>query len=334
MITQWLAELSLSGLSPAAAQTSGEAVMLPLVADAPLSQALAAPETLTVGRNQRYGQLVFVNPSPTPSLVPAHLAVLTSEAAQDHAMAHAGLLRPREKRAYDTAACIEQAQSGYMSGDHTECQILPLGLRVALNNPASGLRHKESFDKLWPEIRRHNLSSDLSRVRAHLSDFYHAPEVSEALDRFALSFEPLEGQLGAVFFIGGEPAGLEVMPTFEHWRHYWKALVRGCYGSEVVRRRAKAAAPPPWRLRYPTGIYGSVYQTLTEFEEQFSRTLAAELTSRHRWYPYVSVSERIETRGEPLHHVECRTGTRVGDLLIEGDARCIYASVPLGAYPW
>ena len=33
----------------------------------------------------------------------------------------------------------------------------------------------------------------------------------------------------------GIPVGVEIMPSPQHWEAYWKYLIRGCYGAEMVR---------------------------------------------------------------------------------------------------
>jgi len=55
------------------------------------------------------------------------------------------------------------------------------------------------------------------------------------LEEFAAEFEPVEGQIGAIIMFSGVPVGIEIMPSEGHWETYWKHLIRGCYGAEMLR---------------------------------------------------------------------------------------------------
>ena len=72
-------------------------------------------------------------------------------------------------------------------------------------------------------------------------------KVGASLDDFVAQFPPLEHQVGAVFFVNGRPAGLELFDAASTWRKLSPKLVRS-YGVDALdgrrprSRGAEAAA--------------------------------------------------------------------------------------------
>ena len=60
----------------------------------------------------------------------------------------------------------------------------------------------------------------------------------------------LKSQIGAFILFGGQPVGIEVMPTTNHWKHHWKHLIRGCYGAELLRLKLLKEIEPS-AIRFP-----------------------------------------------------------------------------------
>lgn len=194
---------------------------------------VASPEHLKFRSTTDYGTMVFENDDPTmPAIVPNNMMV-RGKGAQDHAMASSGVVQAGRSSSFTTACCIEESQGGYLRGSGNEEDILPIDLRRALLQPQ--LRQQHSYSKLWGNIKRWLTGLSVSRGRAHLRDFYDSPTVRDSLEAFAAEFEPVDGQIGAVIMFSGVPVGIEIMPTNEHWETYWKLLLRGCYGAEMLR---------------------------------------------------------------------------------------------------
>jgi hypothetical protein len=79
-----------------------------------------------------------------------------------------------------------------------------------------------------------------------MSDFFE--QHSAALDEYARSFAPEEGQLGAVFAIGGKVSGLELFDSPDTLGKLWPKLMRS-YGLDALDREGSAGEkgenPPP-----------------------------------------------------------------------------------------
>ena len=100
------------------------------------------------------------------------------------------------------------------------------------------MRHKQSYDKLWGDISKWLSGTGVSRMNAaHLRYYYDNPEIKESLETFSASFEPVDGQIGAIILFEDSIVGIEIMPSVEHWENYWKLLIRGCYGAELLRQK-------------------------------------------------------------------------------------------------
>ena len=212
--------------------------------------------------------MVFENQDDRPAIVPTNYMV-RGKGAQDHAMASSGVVRARGSSSFDNACCVESSQGGLLRNEGNEEDILPIELRKALLDPRIRSRHDHS--KLWNKI-----SSWLSGVirgrgdRAHIRDFYDEPTIKGALENFAASFEPIENQIGAVIMFAGVPVGIEIMPSPQHWEAYWKYLIRGCYGAEMIRLKALGKIRPSALIlpEFPEGATPEqVEQILGEFSE-------------------------------------------------------------------
>jgi len=194
---------------------------------------VAKPSSLSFRRTTSYGTMVFENTDPAKeAIVPANIMV-RSRAGQDHAMSGSGIVMKNQSRSFDNACCIEQTQGGYLdeSGDQ---DVLPINLRKALLDPE--IRSLHSYDKLWGKISAWMKGVNMSsRGSAHLRYFYDTPDIKQALEDFAAEFEPVENQIGAIVMFSGIPVGIEIMPSSDHWEAYWKLLIRGCYGAEMIR---------------------------------------------------------------------------------------------------
>lgn len=213
-------------------QSADEMTVVPIVGSN-LAE-IASPQNLEFERTHGYGTMVFRNKDPEkPAVVPAHLQV-RGRGAQDHAMSGAGFIKAQKVKSFSDACCIESSQGGMLSASGNELDILPAELRKAFLDKTFRARHE--FGKLWDRIRDWLRSMPGIRSgQAHMRYFYDHPEYKKALEDFAAEFEPVPGQIGALIMFNGVPVGIEIMPTAEHWAHYWKLLIRGCYGAELVR---------------------------------------------------------------------------------------------------
>ena len=210
---------------------------------------VAKPESLTFRRTTSYGTMVFENADPDKeAIVPSNIMV-RGQGAQDHAMSGSGVVAKNQSRSFKDACCIEESQGGYLRSEDNEEDVLPITLRKALLEPS--IRSRNSYNKLWDNIKTwlegikvKTKGVQSRRPAAHLRHFYDTPDIKQALEEFAAEFEPVENQIGAIVMFSGVPVGIEIMPSSDHWEAYWKLLIRGCYGAEMLRLKMLGKLKP------------------------------------------------------------------------------------------
>lgn len=212
-------------------QSDDEMIVIPLVG--PNRGNIANPSSLQFQRTTDYGKMQFRNEEDKPAIIPTNFMV-RGQSAQDHAMSGSGVVAANATKTFKMACCIEESQGGYLGSSSNKEDILPVELRKTLVDIT--LRRESYYGKLWTQIKNWLSGLKIERTgSAHLRYFYDDKNVQEALEEFAAAFEPIEGQIGAIIFFGGTPVGLEIMPSTDHWDTYWKHLIRGCYGAELLR---------------------------------------------------------------------------------------------------
>jgi hypothetical protein len=174
-----------------------------------------------------YGTLGFRNPSDSVLIVPCHAGYVVKRAAQDHAMAHAGVVQSASQRAFDTAMCIQQSQGGLIERGAYRMLILPYALRER----ALDVRQEKDFRKLWEAISLFNKEMGVQGA-GHLE--YFLKHFAKELDEFVAEFECVPHQIGAVILVDDQVVGIERAPSHAYWRSIWPCLIRECYGSLAI----------------------------------------------------------------------------------------------------
>jgi len=305
-------------------QSDEEMTVLPLVGNS-LGD-VASPESIQFRRTTTYGSMEYANQDrDKPGIVPAHVMV-RGKGAQDHAMSGSGVVLAASNQLFENACCIESSQGGTFSGQDVEEDILPVGLRQSLLDPR--LRNEHSYDKLWGRIR--TWLSGLRRVRAgdraHLRDFFDQPNYKEALENFAAAFEPVEGQIGALILFNGVPVGLEIMPSAEHWSAYWKWLIRGCYGSQLIKLKESNELPSSTMIlpEIPADASGEqVKEIMTQFIDNIKMSIAPMLESIQ-----VASQNQVDSSGNMITEL-IRTDSGGGGDVITQDSKPVYLSLVL-----
>jgi len=228
--------LDLNKFSIGNKQTVGIMSVYPLIAEDEKTN-LAMFEDIKFNGTINYGQMSFTNNSDNVFILPTGYSIMTKQAAQDHALTFASLLRPKENKVFENACCIQQTQGGYIKGeDNMEFSILPLYIRkqVLKNFRVSNNDYDNynDFSRLWDDIR--NFQQDLiKRSEGNLIYFFN--KYLDRLATFNAEFECVPNQRGAIISINNKVIGIEVVPTHEYWSKIWSSLIRDCYGSEVLR---------------------------------------------------------------------------------------------------
>jgi hypothetical protein len=307
-------------------QSDDEMMVVPLIGE--LRGNVAPPECLQfTGTTGGYGKMQFKNTNKeSPAIVPSNMMV-RGKGAQDHAMSGSGVVLAVSDRLFQNACCVEQTQGGYLRpGQAVDTDILPVELRKALLEPAR--RSSGEYGKLWGSIKTwlRGFKKFKTVSRAHIRDFFDDGDYKEALEGFAAAFEPIDGQIGALILFNGVPVGLEIMPSAEHWQAYWKWLIRGCYGAQLINLKESGELPKSSLVlpNIPEHATDEVIQkTLTEFVNNIKMSIAPMLEQIQ-----ITNERNVDSIGN-LQTQMLRTNTGGGgDLITQGDEP-VYLSIVL-----
>ena len=170
-----------------------------------------------------YGTLGFRNPGDCVLIVPCHAGYVVKQVAQDHAMAHAGVVRSASERSFNTAMCIQQSQVGLIQRGAHRMLILPYALRER----ALEVRNDKSYNKLWDAISLFNQKMGVQSA-GHLEFFLK--HFRKELDEFVAEFECVPRQIGAIILVDDQVVGVARAPSQPYWQSLWPCLIRECYG--------------------------------------------------------------------------------------------------------
>lgn len=113
-------------------QRSGPLTVLPLVGEAVDGDRFVPPLTgMKLSRVAGYGKVEMEclrRADDHIGIVPLHIGYI-QDGAQNHALCRYGLLAGGQKRMFEDACCVQQAQGGYLEGREQWFFILPLALR-------------------------------------------------------------------------------------------------------------------------------------------------------------------------------------------------------------
>lgn len=252
----------LHGTKPGRMQTVGLMQVIPLVLtnEALASNNFATPTMIVADTQTSYGHMGFKNrDADRPVIVPAHTAVMTKTAAQDHAMVKTGLVGKGARRVFDDACCIQQTQPGqFRDVEGKDIQILPYALRET----ALRMRGNPTYNKLWPAITSFNAQAKAGTV-GNLVAFQD--KYASVLDQFVAEFENVPGQVGAIVLVDGKLLGVERAPNPEYWLAVWEPLIRMCYGSQAVLATiGKTTGTSPQTASAAVAILGEGITSLDE----------------------------------------------------------------------
>ncbi|MFW6015511.1 MAG: ARPP-1 family domain-containing protein [bacterium] len=231
--------INLSEFKIGTKQQAGIMSVHPLLAD-DVDTKLATFDELKFNGTCEYGTMIFESLSEHPFIIPTGYSVITKQAAQDHALPFASLIKPNSKRTIEEACCIQQTQSGFIDGNKVkDFSILPLHIRkqhfvryAYNNNNTLDFKEWYSFNRLWDCI--YDFQKGLIESGdANLVLFFN--KYMDKLMKFNAEFEVVDGQRGAIIMMNDKVVGIEVAPTQKYWKTIWNNLIRDCYGSEVLR---------------------------------------------------------------------------------------------------
>jgi hypothetical protein len=262
-----------------------------------------------------YGSVVLSNPGPHGvAIVPLHIGYI-QDRAQNHALCRSLFLAAGQKLQVDDACCVQQSQGGYLESKEQWFFILPLQLRAE----ALRLRGQKSYGKLWTAIAGLNTRFGLTQ-RGHLEQIICGRR--PALTQYQSRLEALPGQTGALFFLRGRLAGVEITPNPGYFQEVWMPLVCFCYGTaalyeEEVRREA-LPAPEPLTAR-------SLPELRARLEDG-RRQLAVRVRDILAATPREQLQRQEEERFLGLRLYTAQSSRFAGQF-VEDEGRLVYASL-------
>jgi hypothetical protein len=262
-----------------------------------------------------YGSVILSNPgSQGVAIVPLHIGYI-QDRAQNHALCRSLFLGSGQKLQVDDACCVQQSQGGYLESMEQWFFILPLQLRAE----ALQLRGQKSFGKLWPAIARLNEAFGLAQ-RGHLEQVLCGRRPT--LTQYQSRLEALPGQTGALFFLRGRLAGVEIAPNQAYFREVWMPLVCFCYGPAALYeeevRRDRLPEARPLRAR-------NLAELCSRLEDS-RRELAARVRTMLEAVPREKMARQEEERFLGLR-LYTAVGRCFAGQFVEEEGRLVYASL-------
>lgn len=311
----------LHGCTPGRIQSVGYMQVVPLVSELSDDRFVSPVDGEAEVFTTDYGTLGFRNQSDRVLIVPCHAGYVVEQFAQDHAMAHAGVVRSTDERSYNTAMCIQQSQGGYIRRGAYRMLILPYALRER----ALDVRKKKSYNKLWDAISEFNRQMGVHAV-GHLE--YFLKHFRKELDEFVAEFECVPQQVGAIVLVDDQVVGIERAPSHEYWRSVWPCLIRECYGSLAIRvAQQKGPYPivPTSKTMFPDEIGSldeleSLVAKVAHEEDERAKSTVRELLDEAL---HLTCDESIED----LTIETIQPGRFTGQVIRDGN-RIVYASMP------
>jgi len=261
----------LRGTSTGRIQSVGCMGVVPIIQGEDRPEDFAPPNVEAGTRN--YGRVHVRNPADRPTIVPTAAGWCVRQAAQDHAIASAALMKAKEIRDIGGAMCVQQNQGGLIRQDAHKFVILPAGMR----NVALAMRHQSRYDRLWPVLHSFNRHLGVSGYGGNLVSFLK--HYQKELDEFVAEFELVPNQIGAVVLVMDRVVGVEVAPNVAYWSVVWEPLIRVCYGAlaiDAARRTPEGYAPA---YRTPLGIVGTDLNAIAEALNDANAAMSRKVTA-------------------------------------------------------
>lgn len=198
----------------------------------------ANPMTV-LGSNRSYGHLNLANRDNKPMIVPAQIAVLTKQAAQNHGMVKGAYISSKSSRDFNDAGCVQGSQTGTIRASESDQSIrfIPFGAREYIFEKVNNNGH---LDNIYAAIEK--VGAETGANSGKYLDQYFS-KYDKELQEFIAHFERPAKTIGTIVLVDGEIVAIDKFPSFEYAEQVWDALIRDCYGAIAItqERRNKTA---------------------------------------------------------------------------------------------
>jgi len=292
-------------------QRAGVLTMVPVFG--PSYPGIAPPRSgLKLSRVVTYGQVELTNPAGSGvAIVPLHVGYI-QDSAQNHALCRSAFVAAGQTLRFDDACCVQETQGGYLAGRDQWFFVLPVELRA----DALRMRGEARYNKLWDAIAGFNGRYGLP-ARGHLEQVLTRKRAG--LTQYQSRFELLEGQIGALFFVGSRLAGVEIAPDPVYFAEVWMALVCFAYGPAAWFATGDAAGPAePFTVDSLAGLRAALTGQRRSVADEVQEWL-----SRAPWRP----GELVEEERYLNLRLSTVSGEAVGGQIVSDGDRLVYASL-------
>ena len=169
--------------------------------------------------------------------------------AKQNRVVNLTLLIPARKTMVIPVSCVESGRWRHTSREFASSPRVQYaeGRAAKMQNVTASLRSNSSRrsnqGEVWNLIAEKSSRLDAPSPTSAMSSMYEVHEGS--IDEFVKAFTPGERQVGAVFFINGRVAGLELFDAASTWRAISPKLVRSYAIDAIDRPRTEVATPSP-----------------------------------------------------------------------------------------
>jgi len=207
-------------------------VCLTTDAEFSLDSRFANPLTSLTAGNSSYGQMSFTNKENKEVILPAQMAVMTKQSAQNHGMVKAGYIEPRAQTTYHDAGCVQGGQTGYFRGTQ-EFRMIPVTMREMLWDAVG---QTSGHGNIYPAIQKLGVDTQ-SGAGNYLNVYFD--KYDKKLEQFIAHFERPRDLIGIIVLIDGEIVAVDKFPSFTYAEQVWDLMIRDCYGALAIMSELK-----------------------------------------------------------------------------------------------
>ena len=192
-----------------------------------LDSRFANPLTSLTAGNSSYGQISFTNTENKEVILPAQMAIMTKQSAQNHGMVKAGYVEPRAQTTYHDAGCVQGGQTGHFRGTQ-EFRMIPVTMREMLFD---AIGQTSGHGNIYPAIQK--LGQDTQCNSGNYLNIYFE-KYDKKLEQFIAHFERPRNLIGIIVLIDGEIVAIDKFPSFTYSEQVWDLMIRDCYGALAI----------------------------------------------------------------------------------------------------
>lgn len=192
-----------------------------------LDSRFANPLTSLTAGNSSYGQISFTNKENKEVILPAQMAIMTKQSAQNHGMVKAGYVEPRAQTTFHDAGCVQGGQTGHFRGTQ-EFRMIPVTMREMLFDAVG---QTSGHGNIYPAIQK--LGQDTQCNSGNYLDIYFN-KYDKKLEQFIAHFERPRNLIGVIVLIDGEIVAIDKFPSFTYAEQVWDLMIRDCYGALAI----------------------------------------------------------------------------------------------------